>query len=165
MDFSKRLEVAANLAIICLCLIVATVIAWKIAQPYGTPDTGHKPRTGETLELSGADWSRSEKTVVLAVSTRCHFCSESAPFYRVLVEATKAKNIRIIAIFPQPPSHGIHYLRELGVAVQEVWQAPLSTIHVSATPTLIIVNRKGLVTDAWVGKLPEAMQAEVISKL
>ena len=35
---------------------------------------------GSRISLPGLDWARRRATVVLVLSTACHFCTESAPF-------------------------------------------------------------------------------------
>ncbi len=165
MDSSKRWEVAANVAVVCLCLMMMSVIAWKFVLPHRPAAAANKPPIGKVLQVPGVDWNGGEKTVVLALSTQCHFCSESAPFYRKLAEASKAKNVRVFALFPQSQDEARQYFKDLGVSIQEIRQGPLANIFVSSTPTLLIVNRTGVVTEGWIGKLPESLQNEVIGKL
>jgi hypothetical protein len=44
-------------------------------------------------------------------------------------------------------------------------QAPLDHVEVSGTPTLILVDRLGVVQRSWVGKQPAQGEAEVINTL
>lgn len=165
MELSKRWEIAANVAVVCLCLMMMSVIAWKIVLPQRPAAAANKPPIGKALQLPGVDWNGSDQTVVLALSTQCRFCSESAPFYRALAEAGKAKNVRVIALFPQTQNEARQFFKDLGVPIQDVWQGSLATIFVNSTPTLLIVTRAGVVTQGWIGKLPEASEAEVLGKL
>jgi len=165
MEQSKRWEIAANAAVVCLCLMMMSVIAWKFVLPQRPAAAANKPPIGKILQVPGVDWNGSDKTVVLALSTQCRFCTESAPFYRVLAEAGKAKNVRVVALFPQTQIEALNYFQALEVPIHEVWQGSLDSILVRSTPTLLIVNRTGVVTEGWVGKLPEALQSEVIGKL
>ena len=57
------------------------------------------------------------------------------------------------------------YLSEQGVPVDDIVNASLSDINVSATPTLFLVDRSGNVTDVWVGKLDERKETEVIQRI
>jgi len=108
--------------------------------------------------LPGVDWSKNEKTLVVAISSSCHFCTESAAFYRDIRARTR---IHTIAVLPQSVNEGRNYLNNLGVQVDEVLQAPLSSIDVSGTPTLILVGRDGTVIRTWLGKLPPELEKEV----
>ncbi|MDQ3750112.1 MAG: hypothetical protein M3367_14050 [Acidobacteriota bacterium] len=47
----------------------------------------------------------------------------------------------------------------------DVKQASLDSLQVDGTPTLLLVNDKGEITNSWIGKLPPNKEAEVINKL
>jgi hypothetical protein len=70
----------------------------------------------------------------------------------------------LLAVLPQPVEEGRRYLATLGVAVDEIKQSSLSSIDVRGTPTLMLVNSDGVVTDTWVGRLQAEQEAEVLSK-
>lgn len=57
------------------------------------------------------------------------------------------------------------YLSEIGIANLDVKQLPLNTLQIGGTPTLILTNDKGEVTDYWVGKLSPEKESEVFNKL
>jgi thiol-disulfide isomerase/thioredoxin len=101
---------------------------------------------------------------LLALSTTCHFCSESAPFYQQLAKE-RGSNTRIVAVLPQSVSDSKDYLNNLGIFVDEVKQESLNTINVRGTPTLMLVNGDGVVVDEWMGRLSVEQEAEVLSKL
>jgi len=68
-------------------------------------------------------------------------------------------------VLPQPVNEARSYLDNLGVQIAVVEQAPLASVGVTATPTLIMVNSEGVITDSWIGQLPPELEKEVISKL
>jgi thiol-disulfide isomerase/thioredoxin len=121
-------------------------------------------QVGKKIALPGIDWSKSARTVVLALSTGCHFCSESAPFYQKLQQQNPS-NVRLVAVLPQSVEEGRNYLTKLGVSLNEVVQAPLASVSVSGTPTLLLINHDGVVTDSWVGKLSDGEAAKVMSRI
>lgn len=65
-------------------------------------------------------------------------------------------------MLPQDVDEGRNYLGYLGVQVDEVLQAPLSSIDVSGTPTLMLMSRQGTVIRTWIGKLPPDLEKEVL---
>jgi hypothetical protein len=71
----------------------------------------------------------------------------------------------LIAVLPQPIDEGRRYLAGLGVTVDEIRQAPLSSISVRGTPTLMLVNSDGVVIKIWTGMLAEEQQEEVLNKM
>ncbi len=114
--------------------------------------------------MADIDWKKNGQTLLLALSTTCHFCSESAPFYQRLMKE-RGGNTQLIAVLPQSINDGRDYLNRLGVSVDDIKQAPLSSIGVGATPTLIFVDSNGVVGDLWVGRLPNTEEASVINKV
>ena len=57
------------------------------------------------------------------------------------------------------------HMDELGLTGLEIKRMPLDSIRVGGTPTLILTNDKGEVTDYWVGRLTSDKEIEVINKL
>ena len=70
----------------------------------------------------------------------------------------------MIAVVPGEKGEVDKYLNELGVVVDGVVNVSLSDIHVSATPTLVLVDRSGRVSNVWVGKLDSNRENEVIQR-
>lgn len=127
-------------------------------------NTGQQSLTGTKLSLPGVNWARNKETLLLALQQDCHYCTESAEFYqRLLRERAGGSKIRVIALLPQKANDAASYLASLGVRVDKVVQAPLNAVDVRGTPTLLLVNKKGVVTKAWVGRLPAAKESEVIN--
>ncbi len=101
--------------------------------------------------------------MVLALSNKCHFCTESAPFYqRLSGELTQRENVRLVAVFPQEVSEAQQYLSGLGVQIGDIRKATLNSIGVNGTPTLIIVDSNGKVKQSWVGRLSAERESEVL---
>lgn len=166
MGLSKKIELVANLAIIGVsCLLGALLVERNLTidRTEQVSKSDHQGVSAPTVSSLDIDWRRSKQTLLLAVSSTCHFCTESAPFYKQL--AKEHGNTRLIAVLPQSIDQGERYLEELGVGVDGVKQVTLSSINIKGTPTLILVDSDGLVVNTWVGKLSEAQQQEVLSKL
>jgi thioredoxin-related protein len=173
----KKVEVLANIAVIITSVFLCTVLAKKyffsgsakqpVAAAATTSQIANTKRTiqpGTKISLPGIDWSKSDRTLLLALSTGCHFCSESAPFYQNL-EQQKLNDVRLLALFPQPVEDGRIYLNKLGVSVSEIVQSPLASVGVSGTPTLLLIDKQGTVINSWIGKLPDDEQEKVIAQI
>jgi thiol-disulfide isomerase/thioredoxin len=163
---NSKVELVAN----CLIVVVAVLLIGVIAQKYlfnSAPAQPERvqPTVGKRINLENVDFSTQPKTVVLALQTTCHFCNESAPFYKRLLDETKGKNIKFVAVFPTKTEDSEKHLKELGITGFEVKQAPISAIDASGTPTLILTNAKGEVEKFWIGKLPAEKESEVINQL
>ena len=163
----KRIELVANLAIIIVAILLGVVLVRSLLLSRHQPNqetVNSSPRPGTKLSLPAVDWKGNGRTLLFALSTRCHFCTESAPFYKQLVEQRGA-GVRFVAVFPQPVTEGEKYLKNLGVRSDQVKQEPPESLGISGTPTLILVNDSGMITDSWIGKLSTEKQAEVLSRL
>ena len=165
--FSQKIEVIANIFIIVVAVVFGVVLVQKYFFSASTPNQQARvqPTVGTKVKILDEDWSKQSKTVILALQTTCHFCNESAPFYKRLMQTVQGKNIKIVAVFPQKVEESTAHLNQLGVTGMEVKQAPISVLDASGTPTLILTNDKGEVTNYWVGKLPPDKEAEVINTL
>src|SRR5689334_3424265 len=110
----KRIEAAANGAIIVVALLFGFVLVKKFLLNRAVPDqavSSDSIKPGTKLSLPKMDWSQSDRHVVLVLQTGCHFCTESAPFYRRLIQALdKRKDIELIAALPQSVSESKQYL-------------------------------------------------------
>ena len=155
----RFLEVSANLGIIIVAVIV---IGNFVASKWRTKRV-ETLTTGSKVSLSGVKWEDGT-TLVLALQRGCIYCDESAPFYRRLWQQRSSSEPRIIAVVPGDKAEVSKYLGELGVAVDGIVNASLADIHVSATPTLVLVDRSGRVSNVWVGKLDTNRENEVIQR-
>jgi peroxiredoxin len=160
-SWTKRLEVAINLSILCAFLMVAALAAQRLLNKRSTSH----PSIGAKITVTGIDWSKSKQNLVLALSTTCHFCSESADFYKRLVPDATRHGINVVAVLPQPPNSSRSYLNGLGVSVPEIFQSSLGSIDVTGTPTLLVVDAKGKILKAWIGKISGAQEEEVLEAL
>jgi thioredoxin-related protein len=161
----RKLETAANIAIIVVAILFSAVIIQKYLLPSSNQPERAAPVIGKQMNLSDVNWASQPKTLILALSTTCRFCNESAPFYRRLIESVKGRNVQLIAVFPTETEAGRAHLKELGLADLEVRESPLANMQVSGTPTLILTNDKGEVTNYWLGKLSPEREVEVINKI
>jgi len=165
----RKIEFLANIAIIIAAvLLVALAVNRFFLSPKRAPldQVATHLKAGDKVTLPGFDWTRSERTLVMALSVNCRYCTESAPFYQHLTaEISKHPNTHLVSVLPQPTEAGRKYLSELGITIEDVRQIPLGVVGVAGTPTLILVDKEGIVKKVWIGKLPESAQSEVISQL
>lgn len=161
-NIAKKVEVGANIGIIIAVVMIGVLFVRNYTgkqQP-----ASHQIPIGTKFALQDVNWKANEKNLVFALSTSCHFCSASADFYRQIAQA-KAKNVRTIAVFPQPLAEAQEYTKKMGIEFDEVRQANLTSLEVNGTPTLLIIDNGGLVRNVWVGKLPTQKEKEVLAKV
>lgn len=165
-DVSKKLEIVTNLAIICAISVFGYFTAQKYFSSGKDSVQPNEVAVGTKILLGETDWLNNRKTLLLIIRKDCQFCSESVPFYKTLVEKTKEKGIKLVAVLPTSREESQIYLKENGVNIQEIRQADdvLKQI-VKGTPTLILVNERGEVLNFWKGKLPSEKEKEVLNNL
>jgi rhodanese-related sulfurtransferase len=149
--------------------LVAVLFIGVIAQRFlvSSKPKGVRPlEVGRKLNLPGVDLAGNKQTLLMALSTNCHFCTESAALYRRLA-AGLAHNgeTRVVAVLPQTVEEGRQYLQSLDVPVETVLQANLASAGFAATPTLVIVKDDGTITDMWTGTLKVADQFTLFDRL
>lgn len=162
------LEVATNVAVLMASLVVLSV--------YGLSYLAGKPKTvltvglqkGQTVRaLPQHDFGSSSQTLIIAMNTECHFCTESVPFYNQVIETQQAldKPTRVIAIFPNTEEEVKRYTHQQRLKADTISGVNLSALNLSATPTVILVDSGGRVLDFWIGKLAENAEQQIIKSL
>ena len=178
---ARAAESAANISIAVVAIVGAVVLVKGYLlhpSPPQTPDVkqaavskfesteAKPPLEGTELSVAGVNWAESNETVVLALSSKCHFCSESAPFYQRLTrELAQRKDVRLVAVFPQETQEAKKYLDDLAVPITDVRQGSFAAIGVRGTPTLMIVDRTGTIKQTWTGRLNAERESEVLNRI
>lgn len=163
--WARRLEIITNVAIIMVALIIGVVFVKSYLLGGNATQQAANP-VGTKVSLPNVDWAKNEQTLLVILQKGCHFCAESAPFYQQLVRETAGRtNLQLIAVLPQDVEEARKYLSELNVPINEVKQSSPGALGVQGTPTLLLVNQTGVVTDAWLGMLPPEKQSAVLNRL
>jgi hypothetical protein len=164
----KVLDKIANLFVIVgITVFLVIVVRTQFNKPNNKPTSPAATADalrGKTIQVSGLSFPRPRASVLLVISTICHFCEESLPFYRTLSGDLHGK-ADLLAVLPQPQLEAAAYLKAAHVEVPQVATAPPSQLGVSGTPTLLLLDRSGKVQDIWLGRLDETRQAQVRSRL
>lgn len=160
---ARKLEIATNIAILIAATLASVVLVRNFLFP-GKANSERPPSVavGTTLSVPGFDWRSNGNTVVLALSTSCHFCSESAPFYRRLADELSRRRVHLTAVLPQNADESSEYLRALQLAFGDVRQVPLRALQIRGTPTLLLVDERGVVRHVWEGKLTPEREQQVL---
>lgn len=165
-NFSNKLEIATNLALIAVAAVILTTFAGRFFASNSRPQLPTEVKIGEKLALEGVDWGTSEQTLVLVLQKGCRFCTESLGFYKKVTEkARETEKTKIIAVFPASIEDSRKYLSEGGVKIDDIREAGLADIKVNGTPTLFLIDGEGRISKSWIGKLPPEKEAEVMAEL
>ncbi len=162
----EKLELATNIMVIA-SVIVFGYIVWHsfTSRAKSAPE---QPSVGTVLPaLPGYSWGDHSQTLLLALRTGCHFCEDSMPFYRQLLNVEKRgkSNAHLVSVLPDGEMDATHLMRDAQLDVPMVAFFPLGRLHVSGTPTLILVDGKGSVEKAWVGEQDATGQKAVFDAI
>jgi len=157
----KHLDKIANIAIIVgvivfLGLVVRGDIGWHhVTQP--TP----QDLVGKSVSLPGVQFPKDRRSLVLVVSTTCHFCKDSLPFYKQLTERLRGR-LNVVAVLPQAEPEAKKFLQDAGVETDQIASASPDAVGARGTPTVLLVDGSGKVTRVWVGRLDEKGQQSLL---
>jgi thioredoxin-related protein len=169
----STLDTAANIAIIVVCAMAAVALSLTIRdrmfppRPPGAPPQVEK---GERFDqLKNVVPAGSDRALVVAVSPQCHFCNDSLPFYKQLVDQRNQKGsaVKFVAAVPseEAKAEETQKFTGAGVQVDNMVHVDFASIKVPGTPTMLLVDKQGKVLNVWVGKLNEDGEKEVLETL
>lgn len=169
---STRFDPAVNVLIAFTCLVVSAAGIQHLMQTRGRTAANQRSTTLIPTQLtSGKEitllpevrFSAADATVVLFLSSRCRFCADSLDFYRRLSEAkaSSKRRVRVVAAGREPAPILDHFLATGGVAIDQVvstGERPTA----SSTPTIVIVDRRGIIQGAWIGRLSQEGEMSIV---
>jgi hypothetical protein len=164
----RKVEILLGIALIIAVLILSVLL-------INLYSVNHRQRVspllaeiyeitpGATVNLTGENWAQNGQTLLLGLSTGCESSTSSAPFYQRLKE--QHTPVKIVALLPQTKSEAETYLNNAGIVVDEVRQTSMGSVGIPRTPTLVLVNERGIATNVWVGKLSGDQENLVVRRL
>ncbi|MBS1793693.1 MAG: redoxin family protein [Acidobacteria bacterium] len=163
---SQKIELITNIVIILVAILFAYFLIQKFLLPASVqPAPIREIAKGTKIDLPEVDWQANRKTLLLVLQKGCRFCTESMPFYKTLIPKASEKGVKVIAVLPNSPEESGRYLKENELPIENVRSASLNAVNAQGTPTLMLVNEKGEVSDSWVGKLLPEKEQDVIDRL
>jgi thioredoxin-related protein len=173
----STLDTVANIAIILVCAIAAVVLVRNQFFPKQQPGMPSGVEKGEQFDqLKAVVPAGSSRALVVAVQPGCHYCNDSIPFYKNLIEQRNQKNsaVKFIAVVPanDKPEEAQKLVADEsqkfasgGAQPDGMVNIDFASIKVPGTPTLLLVDNTGKVLDVWVGKLDPDKEKEVLKVL
>jgi peroxiredoxin len=149
-----NLELGANVVIAIAIVVVAVVIVKRYASPPTTPASLPRINIGERLNVPNVDWEQNKKSLVFFLMKDCKYCKSTAPFYRQLIEDASKRNVQRLAILPNSVEEGKKYVESLGLPIENVQTGALTSYKIPGTPSVLFVDRRGIVKSVWIGAEP-----------
>jgi hypothetical protein len=168
---ARFLESAASVMVI---LAASAVIYFVYSFSPAPPQSPKQPPLTKGLVVQapeGADFRKHPLTAMVFIRSGCHFCSESMPFYRTILDQTRQDHetrASVVFVSTERPTitrsylegHDIHSEDNV-VATTDLRPYPF----VVSTPTLLVVDSEGRLVSGWRGRLTEDQQRQVLTTL
>jgi len=108
----------------------------------------------------GYRWDSHKATLVIALRSGCPYCEASMGFYGRILRLWAGQSLKAypIALYPDaatevgPEIHGIQRLTDLDYA----------KMGIASTPTVLLVDSRGMVLRKWAGQLPRSDEEKLI---
>lgn len=141
-----------------LAIAVAALVA--VFRPQPTRETraagGYQP--GEAVDIRKIPVRGP--TLLIATRSTCGFCTDSIPFWRTLAEFP----IVWLAVGEDPTTNR-KYLLDQGLQAEHVTTlADAGATKIGSTPTILLIDKDGVIKRVWVGLLAAEEQADVRSR-
>jgi len=163
----KELSLAASVALTVALVATALVVGWpRVAHALGI-----KPKAPAAAYIAGdridvpADWYRSSpRTLVLFARASCGACEKAQPFLKDLGARLSGRSAFVVAGGVETKDEDAMFARSLGAADPSIKTTPAG-LRVRATPTLVLVDDRGIILDAWEGVGPEGKQKTIVEAI
>ena len=152
----SKLERAVYVLLILVCLVSLGVLVKNgFFGPAGTEPSEDSLVGKVGPSLPGTAWSDSDLNVVLLLDSHCRFCQESMPLYKKLSEMHRRnrKRFSLLVVGQEYPERLSAYLKENSVEPERVSQAPYGFAGVKSTPAIFVLDSRGVIQRAYLGKL------------
>ena len=164
-----KLERAAYVCIIGVCVVTVGLRLERRFRPLPAPalvsDASPAVLNGRRLEIEGVHWASSGLTAVLFINSHCHFCVDSAPFYREVADMHRRhrNGLTVAALSIDAPQLTRDFLSKERVVVDAIYQMSVPVKGLSGTPTLLILDGHGIVQRVFTGVLDQTRQQEFLN--
>jgi hypothetical protein len=156
-----------NIAVILVSILVLSIWAWSYLKPI--PKTQFQAALQieqHFAPLTGIDYKDSPRTLLVALNSKCIHCNESISFYKRIVESQRqGGSARVIALFSEPEAVVKPYLLQNQLDVIAAPSVDFNTANITATPTLVLVDRNGDILDFWIRKLSQETEQQVMKAI
>jgi len=153
------LDTSANVLVVFLC--ASSLLFVKSLTASRTTVSALVEEGIKAPAIDSVDYGASRTTLVVAVNSVCRYCTDSMPYYKEIADA-KLKGVRIVVVSPDPIETTRQYLENFKVSADQIVQAPLVPLGITATPTLLVVTQDGALEQRLRGKLDDQQESALL---
>ena len=166
-DLKTLLQTVSNIAVLLASIAIIAALSWGYFSQRKTTELESGLRTDQVLKIPNVDFTKSDRTLVMVLSTTCRFCIASTNFYNKLANSARTGFGRtaLKAVFPEDRGLVDRFVKENGMDPQIVTleRFDIGALNVNSTPTLILVDSQGRIVDFWIGMLSKEAEQQVLS--
>ena len=161
-----RASLAASVGLALMLVGTLGYIGWpRVAAALGV-SSKPAPRppaytVGDTVDVPAAWYSTADTTLVLFARASCGACEKAHPFLTKIVGIMNSRGAAFMAHPAVTKVEDAQFAKSLGVKDANV-VVGADTLKVQATPTILIVDRRGKILGAWEGVGTPDRQAAVL---
>jgi hypothetical protein len=116
---------------------------------------------GAELSITGADLAKHPFSLLLVTSPNCSFCVSSGQFHRVLQSEAQKNSMPFYVALPKAERAG-KYIKGCGFTRAKLKNWEDLSRRAYGTPTIVLINARGVIERVWLGALSEDKEREVL---
>ena len=160
----NKISVAASLVLaVTLCTTLGIVFWPRVASALGirpAPPAGAYA-VGDRIDVPASWYDRAPRTLVVFARASCGACQNAQPFLKALAATvTSHGGAVMIAGHRDTPKEDGEFAASLGLDEDAFATFPAG-LRVRRTPTLVLVDRAGVILASWEGVGPVEQQREI----
>jgi hypothetical protein len=154
-------KLVSNLANGAIIILTAVLLFLLIHNYYVSKAKSSFITVGDRIAVPGYDFAASDKTVLVALRSDCHFCQDSTEFYGKLNEYVGSDSTtHVLAVFDDGSLDNEPLLEKIKPRFADVKTVRFQPLNISVTPTIVVTDNSGQVKSVWKGKLSDQKQKE-----
>lgn len=153
----------ANVVFIVACVVLVAVGVSRLRRVDTTVQAREEFLTrGVLAPFALVNDDGATRLLCVVISSNCHYCSDSLPFYRRLVAigARSSVSPRLVFVTMESREMTETYLRRGDIASPSVLTVARLP-QIPGTPSIVLLDRHGRVQRSWVGRLSRRQEADV----
>jgi len=173
---TKRIKVALDFATLFACVGIAGVVLTRFGAANSSRRAAPQPVSSESTELvrgssvgrlRDVEFGQSDRTLIIFARSDCRYCTGSLPFFRDIANnpLRDPKGLQVVVVGLDSLQQTKDFLRQGGVNADRVLPMLSEMPRVRAVPTLVLVTRKGVIENVWIGEQPGPRRMAILSAL
>ncbi len=117
--------------------------------------------------LNGVDFATSDRVLIAFIASNCQFCINSAPLYRAVGKERDREGsaLQFVIAGREPIERLQAFAVRYHVRADRLVSVVTNHVKIRMTPTLVLLDRSGIVQAVWTGEQPGARGEAILQRL